>query len=457
MSVDQNKNIVFTPDDPSFAGTLSFGYEVSIPSSSLDSATLTIAISGQTPSNINKNYLAVGEIVDSYCDPNSSAYNNIFSSELQQACNAYNTLTGDERINALATLSPEEVVAEYTSTVNMTKEQTGNLTNRLNALRAGATGVSVAGLNYYQGDEVFYGQWLHEMADQIGGNASAEQNFSPFGFFINGSISDGEKDTTDLEDGYDLEGNSITLGMDYRISESLVAGVAYGISDSEIEFTSSNDITNEVDNLLFYGTWYKDRFYVDGLFGYAKGDIETNRRIEFGPVNESVSGETESSQFFVSVTGSYDFSKGPWTYGPYAALDIIDGEIDGYEEVGGTGFEIGFDDQDIKSQILTFGGRVQYAWSQSWGIVIPHARVEWKNELEDERNTIVGRFVLDTSDNTFEIEADDLDDNWYQAAVGVSATFQHGLSAYVDYETIISYEDTDLETFSFGGRWETKF
>lgn len=449
----EDSNVVFRPTDPASESSVSFFYGVFVQESSSNTpsgqATLTISTEGASVARANM--VRVDSVITSYCD-------NPTNDRVLAACTAYDELSPQEKIDALRTISPEEVVAEFTSTLNMTKDQTGNLSNRLNALRGGATGFSLAGLNYINGDDVFYGQWLHEMADQIGGNAGSEENFSRLGLFINGSITDGEKDTTSLEEGYDLEGDSITLGADYRISDTLVAGVAYGISDTEIEFTSNNEMTNEIDNLLFYGSWYKDQFYLDGVVGYASGDIETKRRIIVGNVvDEIATGETESSQMFFSITGNFDFVEGAFTYGPYASLDYIDGEIDGYEEVGNSGFEVGFDDQDIKSQVLTFGGRVQYAWSQPWGIVVPHARAEWKTELEDDRNAIVGRFVLDQSANEFSIEADDLDADWFQLALGLSATFQRGFSAYIDYEQALSYDDTDIETFSFGGRWEAKF
>ena len=449
----ENGNVVFRPTDPTSTASVSFVYGVFVPESvsNTPSGQASLTINIQTASVSRSNMIRVETAISSLCENPGD------DSRVALACSAFNELSAADKIDALSTISPEEVVAEFTSTLNMTKDQTGNLANRLNALRGGATGFSLAGLNYINGDDVFYGQWLHEMADQISGNAGGEENFSRLGLFINGSITDGEKDTTSLERGYDLEGDSITLGADYRISNTLVAGVAYGKSDTEIDFTTNNKMTNEIDNMLFYGSWYKDQFYVDGVVGYASGDIETRRRIQVGSIDEVVGGETESSQIFFSITGNFDFVEGALTYGPYASLDYIDGEIDGYEEVGTTGFEVGFADQDIKSQVLTFGGRVQYAWSQPWGIIVPHARAEWKTELEDDRDAIVGRFVLDQSANEFSIEADDLDADWFQLALGVSATFQRGFSAYIDYEQAVSYDDTDIETFSFGGRWEAKF
>lgn len=447
--------LFFEPYDKDFTGTFTIDYEVLMfQASTGPTAKLTISVGGVNTNTDKTNLKSIVETVVDIC-----ADTDKLTSAQVSVCSALASDDTDDVIDALSTISPEEVVAEFTSTVNMTKDQTSNLFNRLSALRGGAKGVSLAGLNYHRDGETLSGRWLHEMVDQVSGNASADENFSPLGFFINGSITSGDKDTTEREQGYDLDADSITMGVDYRFNESLVAGFAYGMSESEIKFAESdNTMDNEIDNYLIYGSWYKDAFYLDSMLGYAKGDIDTRRDFEVGSIEEVITGSTESSQMFFSISGNYDFYQGAWTFGPYANFDYIDGEIDGYEEKGNTGFEVTFEDQDIESQVITLGGRVQYALSQSWGVLVPHARAEWKNELEDDRDVIVGRFALDTSDDAaFAIQADELDDNWFQVGVGLSATFQYGLSAYIDYESVISYDDTDIETWSFGGRWETKF
>ncbi len=386
VSTDSEKNIIFTPLHPEFVGRVSFTYQVVISRLDLvESATLSIIINrneielGTNRGNLDR----ISDALGGLC----STAGGTPGDKLASACLAFASLGDEAQITALNTISPEEVAAEFTSTLNMTKNQTTNLSNRLNSLRSGATGVNVAGLTYIQGNDRLPGSWLHEMANQMGGNAGADNGFSPIGFFINGSISSGDKDTTTLEQGYDLEGDSITLGMDYRFDETLVAGVAYGISNNEIEFSQTNQINNEINYFQFYGTWYKDAFYVDAVVGYAQGDINTDRRINFTGtsgsstvvIDEVVQGKTESSQILLSLAGSYG-------------------------------------------------------------------------------SAIIGRFVLDTSDSSaFSIQADDLDESWFQLGVGVSATFQHGLSAYIDYETIASYNDTQISTYSFGGRWEATF
>ena len=328
----EGSNVVFRPTDPTSTANVSFTYIVEAKESQTNqpSGESTITLLVEDVSVTRTNLISIEEAVSDFC------INNPTNALIQSTCEIYNGLSQEDKENALKTISPEEVVAEFTSTLNMTKEQTGNLANRLNALRGGATGFSLSGLNYISGDDIFYGQWIHEMAEQVSGNAGGEESFSRLGLFINGSITDGEKDTTSLETGYDMDGDSITLGADYRFSDTMVAGIAYGMSETEISFTSNNEMNNETDNLLVYGSWYKDQFYIDGMVGYASGDIETKRRIAIGAINEVVGGKTESSQIFFSITGNYDFIEGAFTYGPFASLDYTDGEIDGYEEVGGT-------------------------------------------------------------------------------------------------------------------------
>ena len=142
---------------------------------------------------------------------------------------------------------------------------------------------------------------------------------------------------------------------------------------------------------------------------------------------------------------------------PYVSYDYITGDIDSYQEENGGGFELAFDEQNIESKVITFGGRASYAISTTWGVVVPYVRGEWKKEIDDSRDFITGRFVNFSAANDFSIEAEDFDSSWFHGAVGLTANFRHGLSAYIDYDSVLSYDDTQLNTVSYGGTWETSF
>mgnify|MGYP000277136766 FL=1 len=365
--------------------------------------------------------------------------------------------------------------SEFSTTVNMTRKQSANISSRLTQLRNNSTGLNIRGLTINNYGEQLDGTWLQAAYSSLSNPSSIELNesslsggsagtgsesiaYTPFGFFINGSISLGDKKSTSTERGYDIDGDNYTLGMDYRIDDRLVVGAAYGYSSSQVEFNSTgDDMDNQINNLFVYGSLYDDNYFFSTTVGYAFGEIDTSRRIIVGSLDTKAKGSTDTNQFIMQLNGSYDINQGALSFGPYAKLDIIEGEIEGYQEYNGGGFEVAFDDQDISSQLLTLGGQAQYAMSYSWGVLLPSARFEIKNEFNDSQDAINGRFVFDTTNTSFSINADDIDNLWYVFGTGLSAVFPHGLSAYVDFETTEGLNNLDLYTYSYGGRWEISF
>jgi outer membrane lipase/esterase len=451
---------VYTPN-PNFTGTDSFTYSAGDEDSSGIVGTVTITVSAiddiapidaKAPIDVFEDQCDA-QVVLTNTDENTAA--KLSEVKLAELCANYDSATDG------ATINPEEVVAQFTSVKNQISAQSGNISKRFSELRGGNRGVSVAGLTYSFGDQDFSGEWLHAIANSIGGAAGADDavGASPWGVFINGSLSDGERDGTDLERGYDSDSDAVTIGADYRFSNTLVGGVAYGVSQNSISFDGNGDgMDNDVTNLMLYGTWYRDAFNVDVVIGTFESEIETSRQVTVGAVSENTSGKTDSQQTFFSIGAGYGVSNNALSYGPYVNFDYISGEIDAYEETspGALGLEVGFDEQDVDSQMFTLGGNVSYSISTGWGVIVPHARVEWKKEFDENRDIISGQFIQ-IANSDFRIEADDFDDSWFHGAIGVSATFRHGLSAYIDYDNIIGYDDTKLATLSYGGRWEVAF
>tara|TARA_R110001599_G_scaffold185680_1_gene379925 strand:- start:8087 stop:9823 length:1737 start_codon:yes stop_codon:yes gene_type:complete len=457
-------SVIYTPNE-GFTGTDSFVYAAYLDSSdsglSSEADTAMVRITVGAPSNEEQQLI---DALESYCDPGNEG--------VSSSCNEYNNLSPSEQSAARVTLQGDQVASQSMTTVSMSRDQNSNIGSRISQLRNNSSGVNISGLTINTESGKLNGQWLHAIYDsmsnspddhqlQTGGNAGSESNkttYSPFGYFINGSISIGDKDSSATERGYDLDSNNYTVGLDYRYSDKLVVGAAYGLGSSDIEFNSTGDgMENTTNNLFLYGSWFHDKLYLSTTLGYAFGDLDTDRRIIVGGFNQIAKGSTDTSQILFQVSGSYDLSDGALSFGPYMRLDIIEGDIDSYTETNGGGFEIAFDKQDISSQLMTMGAQAQYALSYSWGILLPNLRMEMKNEFNDSGDAIRGRFALDPTNTAFSITADKVDNFWFIVGGGVSAVFQHGLSAYLDVETNEGLGDLNLYTYAFGGRWEVAF
>ena len=485
LSIDGNV-VLYTPNDD-FIGNDSFVYTAFYEGPNSDgyqTSDTTVIITVSEPQGPSQEEQELEEAFTNLCESASANEFDVsyeFSRSeapngtISSACSSYKNLTESEKTQALKTLAADQVTAEFSTTVNMTRKQSANISSRLTQLRNNSTGLNIRGLTINNYGEQLDGTWLQAAYSSLSNPSSIELNesslsggsagtgsesiaYTPFGFFINGSISLGDKKSTSTERGYDIDGDNYTLGMDYRIDDRLVVGAAYGYSSSQVAFDSTgDDMDNQINKLFVYGSLYDDNYFFSTTVGYAFGEIDTSRRIIVGSLDTKAKGSTDTNQFIMQLNGSYDINQGALSFGPYAKLDIIEGEIEGYQEYNGGGFEVAFDDQDISSQLLTLGGQAQYAMSYSWGVLLPSARFEIKNEFNDSQDAINGRFVFDTTNTSFSINADDIDNLWYVFGTGLSAVFPHGLSAYVDFETTEGLNNLDLYTYSYGGRWEISF
>lgn len=393
---------------------------------------------------------ALCEAADSTNQPtfqlDSSSYatfNNFVASALTiedavDECSNYQEL--NDTVSYEAQVTPDEAPAQYTSLVQISSSQISNIKNHLSGKRQQQNSASETTAA------------LHPELGNYYGKAAGNELFSSgrLSVFFSGATVDGNQDDTNYEVGYDLATDHYTLGVDLQINSEWLVGLAYGDTSTELEYSLFNDRTdNDTDHVLLYSSWYRKNFAVDTTLGYASGEFKTLRHLP----DADATGVADNKMAYLSISGSYDFNQGGWSYGPLSGIDYLKGEIDAFEEQGNSIWNAAFDSQDVKSMIFTMGAQTAFAQSFSWGVVVPHAKVLWRYELEDDRDLIVGRFAIDPASD-FAITPDDPDTSWYEVSVGLSAVMPHGISAFINYEEVLSYDDTDLSTISAGARLE---
>lgn len=364
-------------------------------------------------------------------------------SDATTTCNNYATLNDSSDYEAQVT--PDEVPAQHTSLVQISSSQIANIRLHLSGKR-----------QQQHGEQNATAALAPELTDYLGGAAGSDLfNGGRLSVFLSGSVVDGDQDDTNYEVGYDLSTDHYTLGADLQINSEWLVGAAYGATQTELEYSQFSDQTdNDTDHVLLYSSWYRKNFAVDMTLGYASGEFTTLRHLPgSGSTPETARGSTDNKMAYASISGAYDFNQGSWSYGPLSGLDYLKGSIDAFEEQGDSSWNSAFESQDVKSMIFTMGAQTAYAQSFSWGVIVPHAKAVWRYELEDQRDLIVGRFVIDPA-SSFTITPDSPDTSWYEVSAGLSAVMPHGISAFVNYEQVVSYDNTDLSTLSAGARLE---
>ncbi|HAG92716.1 MAG: hypothetical protein CMK83_14665 [Pseudomonadales bacterium] len=390
-------------------------------------ALVAAACTWPTPLYANQNQTNFEQEIDAVCEE-------IFQNE-DEVC----FTRSEPASTSTEQITPDEQPALYTSLVQISHNQINSIKHHVTGQRRQSLGEGLA---------------VHDpkLTGYIGGAAGAEWiPGTRISAFFSGSKVDGDQDSTGFETGYDLATDHYTFGIDLQVNAEWLVGIAYGATETELEYSSDyqDRSDNDSDHYLIYSSWYRKNFALDMTLGYSSGEFETRRQLP----DAVATGTTDNSMIYLSVGGAYDFSQGGWTYGPLATLDYLDGEIDAFAEQGESNWNAQYDQQEVNSLIYTLGAQTSYAHSLSWGVILPYAKAVWRYEFEDERDLIVGRFAINPSEE-FTIIADQPDVSWYEVSAGLSAVFPHGFAAFIHYEEVLRYNDTKLATLSAGARLE---
>lgn len=484
---NQTPVITYTPE-VTFTGSDSFLYTISDGDSTTIDRIARVSISVVAPSLLatleplagNATQGAVAAAIDVVCpalaDIQASDPNNPLPPGQQELLTRCSALVGfaDDPNNlpgvrsALQQIAGEEVFAQGTTGTRIVNTQIRNIGSRLAALRSGATGISAQGLTMNFDSK---GLPIGSMLANNGGGASADKDTSGnalladsrLGIFINGRANFGDQDTTAEEDGFDFDTLGITLGADYRFRNNLVIGGAVGYADSEVEFNfDGGDLQTEALTYSLYATYFTEKIYFDILAGSGSSDFDTRRVMVFedgtsGGVNTVALGTTDGDQSLVSMNLGYNFENKGWLIAPYISYDYLSTEVSAYNETEGQGWELAFDDQDVKSKVVTGGLRIAYNKAASFGVFIPHVRVAFQKELEDDVRAVTVRFVNDPTNTNFEFLTAVPDTDFFRVGAGFSMVWANGLSGFIDYESIQGYDNLTSSTLTAGLRFERRF
>ena len=363
---------------------------------------------------------------------------------------------------ALQEIAGEELIAPDTVLTETLNGTSAALFARLSQLRAGQ-GSGLASVGLLSNDQQLA---LRDAGQLRGGSAGDDLTDSRWGMFATALIDTGDVDASDREDGFDFDTTGLVAGVDYRLSDSAVIGLAASYNNLDVEFdrsatVSGGDVDADGYGLSLFGSWYQDDFYLTGLAGFGRQDYDLSRRIVIptnsaNPANQGANrtadADTDSDYWTLSLGAGYELRRDALTINPYLQLDYLNADIDGYQETGALGLNLEVDDQEVDSLVSVLGTQVSMTFSQDFGIVQPYARAEWRHEFQNDQRTIRTQYRFDPRDNVLEITTDEPDRNYYAVGLGVSAVFQSGLQGFVGYDTLLGLDDVSDHLFSAGVR-----
>jgi outer membrane autotransporter protein len=400
---------------------------------------------------------------------------------LRDACsNLKDRETTDEQArDALSRILPEELPAYRDYAVELAAVEFRQLDSRRRTRNAGrGGGVSVSGLNFRAGDRQVSGGAIEQALGDLLGMAAGEgegsfSDFGRLGLFLQGDIDFAERDRAPSLAGYEFDIWSVTGGADYRISDRLFAGLAASFGKAEVDFAGERGRT-DVDNLslsVYAGWQITEAWYADFLVSYGGSDYDSVRNLSYvdaGGLYEATHlSETDGDRVSMGVNSGYEWTGRGWRFGPTVSVFYVDGSIDGFSERAGVAsddawlMQVGR--QDFESLRLSLGFQADYAWTTSFGVLLPNLRARYVRESEDGSQDLGLRLLNNPYDDA-ELQSDPLrldgvevDDQFFDLGLGVSGQFPMGFSGFVDYHFYEGFNGFSRDGYSFGVRWDKPF
>lgn len=422
----------------------------------------------------------IGEAFDNFCDDVIAATNpNAGMADLADVCTVLND-NADEDPNgvgeALEELQNDVAPTLGSSGIDAINTQFDNLDVRLHMIRGEQFGgrQNQFNIGLWTPDGVLPLSFLPSMVvaatDEESSGEEVGADFGRWGFFATGQIGRGEADAGSRSPQFDFDIAGLTVGADYRFSDRLVGGIALGYSDNDAELGDGRgQLDSKGWNIAGYATWYNEQaWFFDATAVYGQIDYDLRRRIFFSLANRDggvttidqvASASTDGDALGASFSVGRDWQKGPWNLTGYLKGNYSKVDTDAYTESliagrPGEGLGLIIEDRSTTSMTSIFGGRATYIMSRDWGILMPTATLEWEHEFEDDPNRVIARFAFDPTATRIVRDGDDIDSNYFNVGVGVSALFPGGRSAYLYYEELVGASRLSQGLLSLGVRFE---
>lgn len=334
----------------------------------------------------------------------------------------------EDLLAAFQQVNGEETLAQSSLAQNGSYEQFSSIGARLGALR-GASSASVTSVAA-NGSEFMYGS---------GGGAAADAPFSPWGWFIRGTYTSGDRDPSDPngfvgeEDGFDFDQYGMTFGVDHS-SGSRVWGVAVNYSSYDLEMQSlgtgtgstvnrANDSTIKSDSVnatVYFDYTSNSNVYFSALAGFGGQSFDLARSFVYVPTcdpceadvvrqDRDLVGAPDGDSQASTLSLGRMIQRGSWVIDPHIGLTYDNVTIDSFLEsdtgnTSGAGIQsienamnLEFDEQEIKSFRATLGVQFSKNVNTSFGSVRPTFSVDWHHEFEDDPRELRVKYALENT------------------------------------------------------------
>jgi subtilase-type serine protease len=300
-----------------------------------------------------------------------------------------------------------------------------------------------------------YSQFNQQAIQPLYANANNGGNtdlfrYGPMRGFVNARYEIGDHDAVGATEGYDFKGYNLTFGIDRDIGKNSIVGVAFGYGQQDSE-TDSKSIKDDVETyqLSLFGSWApRPDTYVEGVLTYGRSNHDVTRDTGLNTVTAS----PDSEEILAALHVGRLFEHGNTIYGPFGGIQYARTKVDGYEESGVGGLEVG--SQTGKSVTAHVGIQASTTIEKPGVTLVPQIRFSIEHEFEDNNRSVLSGPIGGTLSPVTVLGEDD--GTYGRLTLGLAANSKDGDSSFrVDYEGVVFRNNIDDHAITL--RYRTAF
>lgn len=257
--------------------------------------------------------------------------------------------------------------------------------------------------------------------------------------WVEGNINFGSRRANSLTTSKNLQFSSdgISIGIDRAFAKNLILGLGIGVADDRTRIgTDGSESEAEATSFVIYSSFrLSQNFYLDALIGQSSVDFESSRYV--AAVDSYVFGQRDADLWFASLAASYEYQNNDLLLAPYVRIDSFNDRLKAYSESGSGSNVLSFGEENIDSNRLAVGLRIESAHKTSYGWVLPQLRLEWRQEDEDNRSSNLS-YANQTAATLYSLNSQAEDDDSLLLAIGSDFVYSNGLQLSAHYSLVDS-------------------
>ena len=303
-------------------------------------------------------------------------------------------------------LGPESYDSATITTFKVTEQYSQTLVKRMHSVRSNLEAMGrVPGASQKEG----HAAWVDSFG--LWGDQDADDGFTGFEYSIGG----------------------VGAGLDWLIDDGFLGGVSFGQSHTSLELDSdkgAGDIKSSFGSI--YGSWFSERQYLDMAFSYGYQSFDNSRRVEVGELTRIARSHHNGDLYSAYVEAGRNFDVRGYILQPFAALQYMYLDEEGYRESGAEGVNLLVDDRYTSSLISDVGLRFYLPFERKLDACIPEVTVAWRHDFDVDDRHITAAFD-GAPGVSFTTEGDSLSQDGLFVGCGVTLLNKKGVSVNVRY------------------------